>query len=93
MLAVLYDVIPKSDQQAVLKKLLAIEPGTTPDGILSASHYFRFYLARALDHAGMANEYLPSLDPWRKLLPLHFSTWPETPGRVSPLVGAPPEGR
>ncbi len=21
-----------------------------------------------------------SLDPWRKLLPLHFSTWPEIPG-------------
>jgi hypothetical protein len=27
----------------------------------------------------MADEYLASLDPWRKLLPLHFSTWPETP--------------
>jgi hypothetical protein len=28
----------------------------------------------------MANDYLQSLDPWRKLLPLHFSTWPEIPG-------------
>ena len=28
----------------------------------------------------MADEYLKSLDPWRKLLPLHFSTWPEQPG-------------
>jgi hypothetical protein len=28
----------------------------------------------------MANEYLNSIDPWRKLLPLHFSTWPEIPG-------------
>ena len=61
-------------------KMLAIEPGTTPDGVLSASYYFRFYLARALDHAGMADDYLNSLDPWRKLLPLHFSTWPEIPG-------------
>ena len=60
--------------------MLAIEPGTTPDGVLSASYYFRFYLARALDHAGMADDYLKSLDPWRKLLPLHFSTWPEIPG-------------
>ena len=65
---------------AVLRKMLAIEPGTTPDGVLSASYYFRFYLARALDHAGLADEYLDSLDPWRKLLPLHFSTWPEIPG-------------
>jgi hypothetical protein len=28
----------------------------------------------------MADDYLGSLDPWRKLLPLHFSTWPEIPG-------------
>jgi alpha-L-rhamnosidase len=92
ILAVLYDVIPKADRQAVLEKILTIEPGDIPpannhsagrtpsDGILSASYYFRFYLARALDHAGMADQYLASLDPWRKLLPLHFSTWPEIPG-------------
>jgi alpha-L-rhamnosidase len=41
-----------------------------------------FYLARALDHAGMADQYLASLKPWRDLLPLHFSTWPETPGET-----------
>ena len=46
-----------------MKQILAIEPGTTPNGVLSASYYFRFYLARALehvdrDHAGMADEYL-----------------------------------
>jgi alpha-L-rhamnosidase len=80
ILGVLYDVIPKDHQQDVLRKVLAIEPGTTPDGVLAASYYFRYYLARALDHAGMADDYLKSLDPWRKLLPLHFSTWPEIPG-------------
>ena len=80
ILAVLYDVVPKDHQQAVLQQMLSIEPGTTPNGILSASYYFRFYLARALDHAGLADDYLKSLDPWRELLPLHFSTWPEIPG-------------
>jgi alpha-L-rhamnosidase len=80
ILAVLYDVVPKDHQQEVLRKMLAIEPGTAPDGVLSASYYFRFYLARAMQHAGLADEYLHSLDPWRKLLPLHFSTWPEIPG-------------
>ncbi|MGB7548219.1 MAG: alpha-L-rhamnosidase C-terminal domain-containing protein [Terracidiphilus sp.] len=80
ILAVLYDVIPKDRQQGVLRQMLSIEPGTTPGGVLSASYYFRFYLARALDHAGLADDYLQSLDPWRKLLPLHFSTWPEIPG-------------
>jgi len=80
ILAVLYDAVPKDRQQEVLHRMLAVEPGTTPDGMLSASYYFRFYLARALDHAGLADEYLGSLDPWRKMLPLHFSTWPEVPG-------------
>ena len=69
-------------QQAVLRQMMAMEPGTTPDGMLSASYYFRFYLARALDHAGMADEYLNSIEPWRKLLALHFSTWPEVPGET-----------
>ncbi|HXR39461.1 MAG TPA: alpha-L-rhamnosidase C-terminal domain-containing protein [Terracidiphilus sp.] len=82
ILAVLYDVIPKERQQQVLRQLIAIDPGTTPDGVLSASYYFRFYLARALDHAGLANDYLDSIGPWRKLLPLHFSTWPEVPGNT-----------
>ena len=82
ILAVLYDVAPKESQQKILRELLAIEPGTTPNGVLSASYYFRFYLARALEHAGMANDYLESIDPWRKLLPLHFSTWPEIPGNT-----------
>jgi alpha-L-rhamnosidase len=80
ILGVLYDVIPRDHQQEVMRKILAIDPGTTPDGVLSASYYFRFYLARALDHAGMADDYLDSVGPWRKLLALHFSTWPEVPG-------------
>ncbi len=63
ILGVLYDVIPKDHQQEVLKKMLAIEPGSTSDGMLSASYYFRFYLARALEHAGMADQYLDSLGP------------------------------
>jgi alpha-L-rhamnosidase len=80
ILGVLYDVIPKDRQQEVLRKMMGIEPGTTPGGVLSASYYFRFYLARALEHAGMADEYLNSIEPWRKMLALHFSTWPEVPG-------------
>lgn len=82
ILGVLYDVIPQDHQHEVLNKVMAIEPGTTPDGVLSASYYFRFYLSRALAHAGMADSYLDSIKPWRELLPLHFSTWPETPGNT-----------
>jgi alpha-L-rhamnosidase len=81
-LGVLFDVIPRAEQQDVLRRLADIAPGTAPGGILSSSYYFRFYLARALEHAGMGDAYLASLKPWRDLLPLHFSTWPETPGET-----------
>ena len=80
ILGVLYDVVPKERRNQVLRQMLAVEPGTTPNGVLSASYYFRYYLARALEHTGTADLYLNSIDPWRKLLPLHFSTWPEIPG-------------
>jgi alpha-L-rhamnosidase len=80
VLAVLFDVIPRPDQQEVLRQVIEIAPGSTPGGVLSCSYYFRFYLARALDHAGMGDAYLSTLKPWRDLLALHFSTWPETPG-------------
>jgi alpha-L-rhamnosidase len=70
------------DPARKLRRLVDIAPGTAPGGILSGSYYFRFYLARALEHADMGDEYLASLKPWRELLPLHFSTWPETPGKT-----------
>jgi alpha-L-rhamnosidase len=82
IMGVLYDAIPGDRQRDVLRNVLAAQPGTTPNGVLSASYYFRFYLARALDHAGMADDYLQSIEPWRQMLALHFSTWPEVPGHT-----------
>lgn len=75
ILGVLYDVIPQQQQTAVLGRVLA-----GSDRLIPASYYFRFYLARALEHAGMADAYVGSLGPWRSLLSLNFSTWPEQPG-------------
>jgi len=80
ILGVLFDVVPKASQLVVMENALKIEPGAKLGDVLSASYYFRYYLARALDHAGMGDRYLDSLKPWRELLPLHFSTWPETQG-------------
>jgi hypothetical protein len=44
-----------------------------------ATYYFRFYLARALDHAGMGNQYLSLLNPWRDMVALGLTTWAEQP--------------
>ncbi|MGP8246704.1 MAG: alpha-L-rhamnosidase C-terminal domain-containing protein [Bryobacteraceae bacterium] len=75
-LAVWLDVIPKDRQQAVMKKVLAA--GNRPP-MSSASYYFRFYVARAMVHAGLGDLYIPQLEPWRKMLQLGLSTWAETP--------------
>jgi len=87
MLAVLYDVAPKKDQQAIMRRVVARRvdggDGTKPVGdpkLIGASFYFRFYLARALEHAGMADEYLKTLGDWRGFLKMGFTTWPEQPG-------------
>ncbi len=85
-LAVLYDVIPKKDQAAVMQRIMAHDFGEPTDdrvaGLIEATYYFRFYVARALDHAGMGDEYLKFLKPWRELLPMGFSTWPESTGET-----------
>jgi alpha-L-rhamnosidase len=75
ILGVIYDMIPKGDQQAVLRRVI-----DDREHLMPASYYFRFYLARALEHAGLGNLYISSLGPWRELLPMGFSTWPEMPG-------------
>jgi hypothetical protein len=86
VLAVMLDVAPGDQQQAILKRLLAakdhentvVDDKTVPP-MSEMSYYFRFYLNRALEHAGLGNLYLPQLAPWYDMLELGLSTWAETP--------------
>jgi alpha-L-rhamnosidase len=75
-LAVWLDVIPAAQQRAVMEKVLAPNADSQMSG---ASYYFRFYLARAMEHAGMADGYLATLAPWRRMVQLGLTTWAETP--------------
>ena len=80
-LGVLLDVVPKERQAAVMRAVLGHAPPAPvpPPGEFSpASVYFRFYVARALDHAGMADLYLGSLGPWKGMLDMGLSTFAET---------------
>jgi alpha-L-rhamnosidase len=84
LMAVLLDVIPKERQQQVMKKLLSVsDAGFKGNGNVppmeKASYYYRFYLARALEHAGMGDRYLELLNPWKEMLALGLTTWAETP--------------
>jgi hypothetical protein len=84
ILGIWLDVIPQAQQQSALKKLLSVsdarfksESGLPP--MSQATYYFRFYLARALQHAGMGEEYLALLQPWRNMVVLGLTTWAEQP--------------
>jgi alpha-L-rhamnosidase len=73
ILAVLLDVIPATEQQAVMKTVLS-------DATLTqCSYYFRYYLFRAMTKAGLGDDYLNQLGPWREMLKLGLTTWAETP--------------
>jgi hypothetical protein len=83
-LAVLLDVIPKQRQREVMTKVLAVsdpvfKPGKDLPPMEKASYYYRFYLARALEHAGMGDRYLELLGPWKEMLALGLTTWAEKP--------------
>ena len=73
ILAVLLDVIPPAEQQAVMKTVLSEATLT------QCSYYFRYYLFRAMTKAGLGDDYLNQLGPWREMLKLGLTTWAETP--------------
>jgi len=68
----------------VMKHILAQDFNkTNPEApLIEASYYFKFYVVRAMDHAGMGDQYLQYLQPWRDLLPMGFTTWPESLGET-----------
>jgi alpha-L-rhamnosidase len=84
ILAVWLDLVPQAQQKAVLTKALAAsDAGFKTDSatppMSKATYYFRFYLARALQHADMGDEYIRLLQPWRDMLALGLTTWAEQP--------------
>jgi alpha-L-rhamnosidase len=84
ILGVWLDVVPAEQQKKVLTKILSVsDAGFTPTGsvpeMTKATYYFRFYLTRALEHAGMGDQYLNLLKPWRDMVALGLTTWAEQP--------------
>ncbi|MEZ4828681.1 MAG: hypothetical protein R3C61_20710 [Bacteroidia bacterium] len=47
--------------------------------LIQATFYFKFYLFRALVKTGMADQYLPQIQPWRDMLDLGLTTFAEKP--------------
>jgi hypothetical protein len=84
ILALWLDVIPQAQQRSALTKILSVSDAqfksdSTLPPISQATYYFCFYLARALQHAGMGSEYLPLLQSWRDMVALGLTTWAQKP--------------
>jgi alpha-L-rhamnosidase len=77
--AVLYDVATRDEAPAILERVTRPGRGIdAPDGMYGPTYFFAWYLVRAFEHAGMADRYFDLLRSWRELLPLNYTTWPET---------------
>jgi alpha-L-rhamnosidase len=89
ILGIWLDVIPRERQTEVLNKILSASENVDgmnvfhPQGpvppMTMATCYFRFYLARAVEHVGMGDRYLQLLQPWHEMVNLGLTTWAESP--------------
>ena len=74
LLAVLADALPEgTDQRALMIRVLE------DHSLTEATYYFKFYLFRAMEKAGLAGRYLDQLGPWKGMLDLGLTTWAEQP--------------
>lgn len=73
ILGVLTDAIPVSEQHAAMQRVLS------DASLTQCSYYFRFYLFKALNKAGLGDDIVSQLDPWRKMLALGLTTFAEKP--------------
>jgi alpha-L-rhamnosidase len=81
--AVLYDIATREESRAILERITVPGHGIdAPPGMYTSTYYFAWYLARAFEHAGLADRYLELLQTWRELLKLNFTTWPESRGET-----------
>lgn len=76
VLAVLTDLLPEDESRELLERTIENKE------IAQYTYYFRFYLAEALKHAGMADCYIDELGPWRQMLEHGLTTFAEEPDPV-----------
>ncbi|HEV2418785.1 MAG TPA: alpha-L-rhamnosidase C-terminal domain-containing protein, partial [Terriglobia bacterium] len=73
ILGVLTGAIPAAEQRAAMQKVLS------DASLTQCSYYFRFYLFKALEKAGLGDEIVGQLEPWRQMLALGLTTFAEKP--------------
>ena len=77
---VLTNAIPAAQQSSVMQKIIAPNLGgisIVPLG--QVDYHAQFYLSRAIDKAGLGEQYLETIHPWHEMLKMGFTTTPEVP--------------
>ena len=73
ILGVLTDAIPRDAQREVMEKVVS------DASLAQCTYYFRFYLFRALNHAGLGDRIISQLRPWQEMLGMGLTTFAEKP--------------
>ncbi|UHG93719.1 glycoside hydrolase family 78 protein [Spirosoma oryzicola] len=73
ILAVLTDAVPAAQQASLLQKVM------TDTSLTQATFYFKFYLFEALKKAGLGDQFVTQLKPWRDMLAMGLTTFAENP--------------
>ncbi|MDR7209858.1 alpha-L-rhamnosidase C-terminal domain-containing protein [Flavobacterium piscis] len=74
VLAILTNTFPETtDKTKIVSALL------NDKDLAQCTLYFKFYLFEALEKAGQADQFIPALTPWRKMVDIGLTTFAETP--------------
>ncbi len=71
--AVLAGAVSGADARDLIQRVEADQ------SLTQATYYFRFYLHRAMKHAGLGDHYVRMLQPWREMIKLGLTTFAERP--------------
>lgn len=73
VLAILVDLLPAAQQKKLMAKTY------NNDSLVPCSYYFRYYLAEAMQKAGLGDAYTGMLQPWKQMLQIGLTTFAEEP--------------
>jgi len=76
ILAALEDVVTGREREELLRRTI------DDKSLIQATMYFRHYLARAMNKAGLGDQYLDNLSLWKDMIDLGLTTWAEKPDPV-----------
>lgn len=74
---VLSHTIPAAQQRSVIRRI------AVDTSLIQTSLYFRFYLGQAYKAAGLEDEYLDLMGPWKTMLADGLTTFAEVPGNAA----------